>query len=534
MQAEYIRIYKAVHTWTGIIAGLALFIAFYAGALTMFKAPISKWASPPSTGVNAVALADTPALISSTVAQHPAAAKSFFIHLEPAKDKFGRMEWEEAAEGSSDHDELSVRHYISTVDDESKVLVKEVSKPKLAIFIDVIHRVVGMPFDTDITRIIMGIIAILYSTALISGLVILLPTLVKDFFALRLGKNLKRMWLDAHNVVGIISLPFHLVMALTAVGFAYHDVIYLVEDKMILNGQLRTAFQAGMPKPDKVKKNINNMRSPLELVSKVQAASVDFKPTKLQYVGVTGPRPMVRVWGGDPNHIGARAWGGFLTLNPYTGEVLSTDYMPKLQSSTFAAVSSIFALHFATYGGLIIKWTYFFLALAGAWLFYSGNLLWIESRRKRQTKQAAAVVQRRDVYYLACATVGVSFGCIAGLSVTIATTKWLTNSATHLSTLHQLSYYSVFFGSIVWALLRGPAKSAVELLLFAAFATGLIPTTSLIAWALPSLGMWNHLSITTISVDVVALIGSLCFYYFAIKTKRRINHGRQDSVWSIR
>ena len=36
MRADHVRIYKSVHTWTGILSGLALFIAFYAGALTVF------------------------------------------------------------------------------------------------------------------------------------------------------------------------------------------------------------------------------------------------------------------------------------------------------------------------------------------------------------------------------------------------------------------------------------------------------------------------------------------------------------------
>lgn len=90
-------------------------------------------------------------------------------------------------------------------------------------FVDVLHRVVGLPVDSDPNRWFMGIVASLYAIALVSGVIVLLPSLVKDFFALRVGKNLKRMWLDAHNVVGIVSLPFHIVMALSSVVFAFHD-----------------------------------------------------------------------------------------------------------------------------------------------------------------------------------------------------------------------------------------------------------------------------------------------------------------------
>lgn len=54
MKAEHLRIYRSVHTWTGIISGLALFIAFYAGALTVFKGPLRAWATPPAAHMQSV------------------------------------------------------------------------------------------------------------------------------------------------------------------------------------------------------------------------------------------------------------------------------------------------------------------------------------------------------------------------------------------------------------------------------------------------------------------------------------------------
>src|SRR3546814_7457542 len=77
---------------------------------------------------------------------------------------------------------------------------------------------------------IMGGIALLYAVAIVSGVICLLPSLVKDLFALRFGKNLKRMWLDLHNVLGLFSLPFHIIMALTSVVFAFHDQFYDEQD----------------------------------------------------------------------------------------------------------------------------------------------------------------------------------------------------------------------------------------------------------------------------------------------------------------
>jgi uncharacterized iron-regulated membrane protein len=57
-----------------------------------------------------------------------------------------------------------------------------------------------------------------------------------------------------------------------------------------------------------------------------------------------------------------------------------------------------------------VQWLYFLLGLGGAFLFYSGNLLWIESRRKRRQ-----VEQGRAQLVMARATVGICLGvCVAG------------------------------------------------------------------------------------------------------------------------
>ena len=243
----------------------------------------------------------------------------------------------------------------------------------------------------------MGVISALYFVALVSGVIVLLPSLVKDFFALRVGKNLKRMWLDAHNVVGIVSLPFHIVMALSAVVFAYHDQIYAMQDKLIHQGQWSQSNARPQGKPgDAPARNPADMLLPSQLVQVVKQTAPGFEPTGLQYTQVTGPRPTVRVWGKDPQGVSPRAVGGFAALDPYSGKLLSADALSGTQNTPNLFISSFFALHMASFGGAVVPWLYFLLGLAGAWLFYSGNLLWVESRRKAQRKGGDMPVQRRD------------------------------------------------------------------------------------------------------------------------------------------
>lgn len=534
MRSDTIRIYKSVHTWTGILTGMALFIAFYAGALTLFKDALARWVSPPAAHA-AVPLADTPALIARVLASRPDAARDFRLHLYTDEHIPARMSWMLRHAAADDHDGASARHYTATLAADGSARIDEAYPTQLGSFIDTLHRVVGLPFDTDPNRWLMGIVSALYALALISGVVVLLPSLLKDFFALRVGHNLKRMWLDAHNVVGIVSLPFHLVMALSATVFAFHDGIYFLQDKMLHGGKLSATFQAGRGgAPQGATRDPSALLPPQDLLARVGELSSAFAPVSLQYQNVTGARAVVRVWGHDSAAVSPRMAGGFVTLDPYSGRVISSDYLPGQQDGAHTLVSSFFAAHFATFGGTPMQWVYFLLGLAGAWLFYSGNLLWIETRRRKAARDGGATPQqRRDVRLLAAATVGVCLGCVAGISATIVAGKWLYGHVADLGAWHRYVYYTVFFSALGWAFLRGAARASLHLLTAAALCTLLIPLTTLLAWLFPALGLWAHGSPATLGVDATALAGSLSLLWMAHATARRTADGPRDSVWSL-
>lgn len=94
--------------------------------------------------------------------------------------------------------------------------------------IDELHRTGGIPGDMGHEQLgayFMGVAGILYFLALVSGVIFLLPTLVKTLFALRRKKGPNRFWLDSHNLLGITALPFHIIISLTVVVFVFHDQI---------------------------------------------------------------------------------------------------------------------------------------------------------------------------------------------------------------------------------------------------------------------------------------------------------------------
>ncbi len=531
MRADFVRNYKSVHTWTGILSGLALFIAFYAGALTVFKEPLLRWATPPSAILQPVPLDAVQPLIAQTLATQPDALRGVTLKVENGQ-AIPRLEWKVRDPRADDHDDRDTHFYAATLAADGSVQVREEHPSQLVEFIDVLHRVVGLPADIDPYRWVMGVVAALYFVALVSGVIVLLPSLVKDFFALRVGKNLKRMWLDAHNVVGIVSLPFHIVMALSAVVFAYHDQIYAVQDRMIHQGQWAQPPRRPPGQARQCARPQSCGHAPAFATGADRPANrAGLQPNSLQYTQVTGPRPMVRVWGKDPQAVSPRAVGGFAALDPYSGKLLSTDYLSGQQSTPNLFISSFFALHMASFGGTAVSWLYFLLGLAGAWLFYGGNLLWVEARRKAQRKGGARPTQRRDTAIMAAATVGVCLGCVAGLSLTLAAAKWLPGRVGDLAAWHVGIYYSVFLASVAWAFWRGAARAAAPLVWLAAACTLAIPLSTLLGWLLPASGVWADSA--TLGVDATALAGSLALAWMARATARRTHHGPADSVWAV-
>ncbi|MGF7151994.1 putative iron-regulated membrane protein [Sphingomonas zeicaulis] len=279
----------------------------------------------------------------------------------------------------------------------------------VAELIDALHQQVGLPFGHEIAMPIMEIIALLYAIALISSVICLLPSLVKDLFALRFGSNLKRMWLDLHNVLELFSLPFHIVMALTAVIFAFHDQICDAQGAVQAIGREQVErSRPRRPDPKAVpadRATVQDVLAPVEILKRVAQKRPGLTLVSMSYDYNDEEGDHGHILGHDARY-GLRApTYGMGEIDTQTGAITEADYLPGEQDGWFATITSFFAAHFGIFGGPPVRWSYFFLDLSGAFIFYSGNLLWIESRRKKERK-AGAVEQTRATRILGALTLG--------------------------------------------------------------------------------------------------------------------------------
>ncbi|MGH8085257.1 MAG: PepSY-associated TM helix domain-containing protein [Lysobacter sp.] len=525
IRTDLIRRYKTLHTWTGIIAGFGLFIAFYGGALSMFKEPIADWASP-TRSAPLVEGVDRDALFARVVEATPD-FQAIRVHMDPDARTPGSVVL------PAGRDETAPVQ-VASLDGDGTLQLQERTPTPLAEWIDLVHRTGGIPGDPEIGIHVMGIVSALYALALVSGVIVLLPTLAQDLLALRIGRNRKRMWLDAHNLLGVASLPFHLIMVLSAVVFAFHHEVYDLQDATIHRDSpvAEAAYAPLMPQPVRV----DALLGPGAIVERMRTLSPEFTVTSIDYRGGTpeadGSRAVTAaVQGYAPNRFLRGGNFGVAFLDAGNGQVIGDGFLPGHQRGWSHAIAAFFALHFGNFGGPGIQWAYFLLGLIGAAVFYTGNLLWVESRRKIARNGAAPVLQTRSARNLAAATVGVSLGCVIGLSATIAAAHWITGRVDSLLAWHQGVYWAAFVLALGWAMGRGAATAAAELLRASAVVTALIPAITLLAQLWPAASALDGMP-RGYAVELVAALAAAVMWWLAGVSARRAARAPVDSVWS--
>ncbi len=402
MKANTLRKHIDLHGWLGMLAGLALFVAFFAGALNMFHEELHHWQEPyvaESDGGEG----DLQALLDQVLAVTPEAAK--LMYLVPGDDPVAL--WQDAdQEWQFDHAS------------DFNAAGERVKKPRseLAEFINELHYKLALPV---VGLYLMGIISVLYGAALIGGLVIHWPKLKKEFFALRHQGNLRRYWKNLHNLVGVISFPFHAIFAITGAAMGCFALLALVAGTLVFGPQLQGAITdatEAWPTPRASGESVA-MAGVEAYVAAARAELPDLRVDWIELQQYGDRNAVVDVAGSVPGWIAHHAHVVLAGDDARTLTVTS----PGNRPFNHAALSPVYSLHFGDYGGLLVRSLYFVLGLLGCLLFFSGNVMWAERRTDRQGPSRSAIIMLR-------VTLGVTFGVMAGLAVSCLANKVVSHS----------------------------------------------------------------------------------------------------------
>lgn len=520
LKANTLRTFTTLHTWVGLVAGFALFVAFYAGAITVFHHELMLWQSPHAIDQPVDTLDDAQALLDDTLSRH-AGARAWVGMMFPGEES------RQAATYWQDTD--GVWRFANRDDPGGS---EQPPAASLSELVNALHYSLGIPVAGTW---LMGIVSLLYGVALVSGVVIHLPKLVADLFALRPGRNLKRFWQDAHNLIGVLGLPMHIMFAVTGALLCLVMVVSFALNPLVYGGKLFEAMPAALDTAPVVKPadepavpgGVAMWHARSKAVAAEQGLPA-FEPAYLKLTNAGDANAIVEVTGAVPRALGAL---GAVALDASTGDVIATQ-LPGRRDANHATLSIAYLLHFGEYGNAWVRWLYFLLGIGGAFLFYSGNLLWIESRRKRrQAVQGAAQL------WMAKATVGFCIGvCVAVSAAFVAAQVFEAKSAAWGVSVDAGVRWTCFASwalCLAWAALRPPLPAARELLLAAALVTALVPVAhgAMTGWWFWASAAAGHGALFAIDIGALAL--SAGFLWLAWMATLRARHGEANSVWAV-
>ncbi|WP_164073160.1 PepSY-associated TM helix domain-containing protein [Stenotrophomonas maltophilia] len=456
---------SVLHTWSGLVVGWVLFLIFIAGTAAYWKEELTRWMQPeiglPASSATAVTQAQ------QFLARTAPDAQRWSIELPDARSSATSVSWQPQGEKERRRGQRNPNQ--ATLDADGKRV--QVRETRGGNFFYRLH------FDLHYVPVLwarwfISACSMLMLIALISG-VITHKKIFTDFFTFRRGKG-QRSWLDGHNALAVLSLPFHLMITYT--GLITLMTLYMpwAVDANYPGG--RDAFFAELfPRAEKVEAS-GVAATPPALAEVLRRAEVQWggghaASLQIEHPSDAAMRISVRRQQGDQiagaaDALSFDARGNLLdAAAPRSAAVITRDGMIGLHAARFAPTT--------------MRWLFFLSGVAGTLMVATGLVLWTVKRRTQLPDPARPHLGFRIVERL-------NIGFVTGLPVAMLAFLWgnrlLPLDVANRSDAEVKVFFYAWAACVVHAMLRAPRRGWVEQLALAGLLALGLPLYNLVAW----------------------------------------------------
>ncbi|WP_084581532.1 PepSY-associated TM helix domain-containing protein [Sphingomonas azotifigens] len=377
-----------LHGWTGLLLGWVLFVMCLGGTLSVFKPEIGRWMRPETIATADRATALTAA--SAWLGKNAPHSFGWYLTLPNA-----RMNTVEAT-----YDPGTGFVYRALDPGSGAPVPRETLGGE---FFYRLHFELELPFPWG--RLLASLAAMVLLLGLITG-IIAHRRIFKDFFTFRPAKG-QRSWLDGHNALGVLALPFHLMISFTGLlTLATLNMPWALTANY--GNDMAAMFHAFQP--GQVDRPAAGKPAPLAPLAPMLRAAEQRLGQPVGRVTIAHPgdaAAVVTMFRDDARQIGYAA--GAVSFDGTTGRVLVdfTEHRPAMQTYGVA-----YGLHLARFALLATRWLYFLCGAMLTMAVASGMVLWVVKRRERAPLHLGnRIVERFNAGVLA----GVPIGCLAFL-----------------------------------------------------------------------------------------------------------------------
>ncbi len=442
-----------LHTWAGLVFGWLLFAIFLTGTLSCFKEEISHWAHP-EVQAHPLDSASSLAKAQRYLQAHAAQAAVWYITVPDERRPDINVMYPDAAGAYQD---------VSLDAGSGDAVTARQSMG--GEFFYRFHFQLQLPYPWG--RWLASLAALVMLVTLVSG-IITHKKIFKEFFTFRPRKG-QRSWLDGHNAVGVLVLPFHLMI--TYSGLVIFMTMLLPGNILAQYGKDTAAvFEELMPASNVPA--AANQPAPLvplaDLYSQFQAHAPG---TRLGLVEVDHPNDaqasVVMARHGGERIVHQIGYG--IVFDGVSGELRSDTQVSR---APLMLAGGLYGLHMGHFAGPGLRWLYFLAGFGGTAMIGSGLVMWLG---KRQLKHAKS--QRQPAYLRLVAVLNVA--SMAGLMLAVAGFFWanrlLAADQAGRSGLEVNIFFWVWALSALHAALRPARQAWLEQLALAALLFACLP-----------------------------------------------------------
>jgi uncharacterized iron-regulated membrane protein len=473
-----------LHTWVGLTLGWVLFFIFLTGTVGYFDTEIDRWMQPelPQAQIGLDSTDTAEVLLDRLRVEAPGADRWFLTLPAGRHQPYPGIFWQGAsikAGASATSGELPVNGNTG-----EPFVARDTGGGQ---WLYQMHWRLHYLSRTQ-ADIIVGFATMFMLVALITGIIVH-KKIFRDFFTFRPGKG-QRSWLDAHNVLSVVALPFHLMITysgLIFMGFSYMPLIvaahYGVDD------EARQQFISEVFDPPGLVAPTGESAPLVPLDDLIAVAEERWGEHRIRSIDIRHP--------GDSNariifyeNIERRVSSGGerLMFDGVSGKLLHR--VPPATSAAKGARDLFVGLHEGLFAPPVLRWLFFFSGLLGSGMIATGLVLWAVKRRQRMEKTHSLphlglrLVEKLNV------------GTVVGLPIGIAAYFWA-NRLLPVASVGRADWevnlmFLAWLMMLVHAACRPNHRAWIEQLAIAGFAFGSLPLLNLLT---TDRHLWHSLAV---------------------------------------
>ncbi|MFT4993660.1 MAG: putative iron-regulated membrane protein [Paraglaciecola sp.] len=445
-----------LHTWAGLIVSSLLYFMFVTGSAGYFDTEIDRWMQPETVLAEGAETASMVLLAEQYVARQVTDVESWRVSLPVGREPLLKVSWQDA---QGERGETILNPHTGF-----PVVVRKTGGGQL---LYAMHwRLHYFPYPVN--RLLTSTAAMFMLIALITGIVVH-KKIFKDFFTFRHSKQ-QRSWLDMHNLLSVLPLPFHLMIT-------YSGLLYLASVTMmpaIITSSYGADWQIYFDQRNNraaIVEPAGKAVTQLPLAILISDVEQRWGKHSVKRVSVANSGDMngrVNFVQSHPNGLDA---GATLTYDSVSGEILDDTSTQDLSLPTEIR-NVVLALHEGLFAGWPLRWLYFLSGILGAGMIATGMILWVVKRRAKSERlgtpdKGLALVENLNA------------GTIIGLPIAIAVYFWanrlLAVNVTDRAGKEVAALFITWAITLMYPIFRPARRAWIELLWAAAAVYSLLP-----------------------------------------------------------